>query len=205
MRIDDAILSGSVVGSSATVSLTGSFTGSGHIFQADSASIADTASFTVSASFATTASFVETASFSQTASFTETSSFSISASHANDISNGIIDYATLSTEFTNVTTTISPGATYNIDFSAGALWDIRADQPTTTFTISNQKQGDVKTIIFDGNNNTGIAFDSAANVTLVGGNDASGIDMTAGKSNAITIICRNEATPTFIATINNEV
>ena len=31
MRIDDAILSGSVVGSAATVSLTGSFTGSGHI------------------------------------------------------------------------------------------------------------------------------------------------------------------------------
>jgi|AOAMet_66_BLW_10_1038536.scaffolds.fasta_scaffold08473_1 hypothetical protein len=31
MRIDDAILSGSVLGSSAVVSITGSFTGSGHI------------------------------------------------------------------------------------------------------------------------------------------------------------------------------
>ena len=31
MRIDDAILSGSVLGSSAVVSISGSFTGSGHI------------------------------------------------------------------------------------------------------------------------------------------------------------------------------
>jgi hypothetical protein len=42
MRIDDAILSGSVVGSAATVSLTGSFTGSGFI---TSASYGITASY----------------------------------------------------------------------------------------------------------------------------------------------------------------
>jgi hypothetical protein len=37
MRIDDAILSGSVLGSSAVVSITGSFTGSGHIATASNA------------------------------------------------------------------------------------------------------------------------------------------------------------------------
>jgi len=41
MRIDDAILSGSVLGSSAVVSISGSFTGSGHI---------ETSSYAVSSS-----------------------------------------------------------------------------------------------------------------------------------------------------------
>ena len=59
MRIDDAILSGSVVGSAATVSLTGSFTGSGHVATAsfllgtvESASYAVTASHAITASYA---------------------------------------------------------------------------------------------------------------------------------------------------------
>ena len=41
MRIDDAILSGSVLGSSAVVSISGSYTGSGHI---------ETSSYAVSSS-----------------------------------------------------------------------------------------------------------------------------------------------------------
>ena len=63
MRIDDAILSGSVVGSSAVVSLSGSFTGSGHI------TLADTASLVISASYALTSSHAISASYAVTASY----------------------------------------------------------------------------------------------------------------------------------------
>ena len=58
MRIDDAILSGSIVGSSAVVSLSGSFTGSGHITLADTASLVISASYALSSSYAVTASHV---------------------------------------------------------------------------------------------------------------------------------------------------
>jgi len=44
MRIDDAILSGSVLGSSAIVSISGSYTGSGHIATSSLAILADTTS-----------------------------------------------------------------------------------------------------------------------------------------------------------------
>lgn len=68
MRIDDAILSGSVVGSSATVSLTGSFTGSGHVATASFLlGTVESASYAVTASHAlngfTFSSQVETANF----------------------------------------------------------------------------------------------------------------------------------------------
>ena len=69
MRIDDAILSGSIVGSSAVVSLSGSFTGSGHI------TLADTASLVISASYALTASY------SVTSSLSVSSSYAVTASH----------------------------------------------------------------------------------------------------------------------------
>ena len=88
MRIDDAILSGSVVGSSATVSLTGSFTGSGHLTLADTASIATSASYAVSSShveFADSSSYAVTASHAVTSSLAlsvESSSYSTTASYA---------------------------------------------------------------------------------------------------------------------------
>lgn len=69
MRIDDAILSGSIVGSSAVASLSGSFTGSGHI------TLADTASLVISASYALTASY------SVTSSLSVSSSYAVTASH----------------------------------------------------------------------------------------------------------------------------
>ena len=68
MRIDDAILSGSVVGSAATVSLTGSFTGSGHVATASFLlGTVESASYAVTASYALNSvgftSEVETANF----------------------------------------------------------------------------------------------------------------------------------------------
>ena len=74
MRIDDAILSGSVIGSAATVSLTGSFTGSGHVATAsfllgtvESASYALTSSHAITASYALNSvgfsSAIETSNF----------------------------------------------------------------------------------------------------------------------------------------------
>jgi len=147
MRIDDAILSGSVVGSSATVSLTGSFTGSGHIFQADSASIADTASFTVSASFATTASY---------AIEVESASFAVTASHAEDIPNKIVDYATLGVEFTG---SVSLGISdIIIDFSAGSIFH-KINGGTDNLVFSNVKTGDVKTIVVTGG--SALGFDNS--------------------------------------------
>ena len=76
MRIDDAILSGSIVGSSAVASLSGSFTGSGHI------TLADTASLVISSSYALTASYAVTSSLSVSSSYAVTSSLSVSSSYA---------------------------------------------------------------------------------------------------------------------------
>ena len=73
MRIDDAILSGSIVGSSAVVSLSGSFTGSGHI------TLADTASLVISASYALTASYAVTSSLSVSSSYAVTASHVLGA------------------------------------------------------------------------------------------------------------------------------
>ena len=67
MRIDDAILSGSVVGSAATISLTGSFTGSGHI---STASFVETASYSVTASHALNAGTFDFATVYETTNFT---------------------------------------------------------------------------------------------------------------------------------------
>ena len=136
-------------------------------------------------------------------SYAVTASHAITSSHALDIENQIVDYNTLGTEFTSITTTATPGATYNLDFTSGAVWDVTANAATTTFTISNQQPGDVKTVIFDGNGQTGIALPAA--VKVVGGNAASAIDMTAGKKNAISILCYDVNASVFVATINNEV
>jgi len=73
MRIDDAILSGSIVGSSAVASLSGSFTGSGHI------TLADTASLVISASYALTASYSVTSSLSVSSSYAVTASYVLGA------------------------------------------------------------------------------------------------------------------------------
>ena len=68
MRIDDAILSGSIVGSSAVVSLSGSFTGSGHITLADTASLVISASYALAASYSVTSSLSVSSSYAVTAS-----------------------------------------------------------------------------------------------------------------------------------------
>ena len=156
MRIDDAILSGSVVGSSATVSLTGSFTGSGHITLADSSSYAVTASYAVTSShteFADSSSYSVTASYAVTSSHTEfadsssysvTSSYAITSSHALDIQNKIVDYATLGGEFTS---SVALGTVdINIDFDAGSIF-FKENGGTDTLTFLNVKTGDVKTIV----------------------------------------------------------
>jgi len=152
MRIDDAILSGSVVGTSATVYLTGSFTGSGHIFRADSASIADTASFTISASFA------ETASFTLSSSIAESSSYTISASHAEEVKDKSINYAALAGEFTG--SVVVPAGVFAIDFNAGSIFNKTVAASTNeTLVFTNVKTGDVKTINATGG--TSLAVDAA--------------------------------------------
>ena len=133
MRIDDAILSGSVVGSAATVSLTGSFTGSGHI-----------ATASISLAPAISSSYALTASHAITASYVESSSFAITASHAEDIPNKIVDYATLGGEFTS-SVSLSTIDTI-IDFDAGSVF-FKENGGTDTLTFSNVKTGDVKTIV----------------------------------------------------------
>lgn len=133
MRIDDAILSGSVVGSSATVSLTGSFTGSGHIA---------TASIVLAP--AISASYALTSSFALTASYVDSASFAITSSHAEDIPNRIVDYATLAGEFTSSVDLDT--LTVNIDFDAGSIF-VKENGGTDTLTFSNVKTGDVKTIV----------------------------------------------------------
>ena len=176
MRIDDAILSGSVVGSSATISLSGSFTGSGHI------TLADTASLVVSASYALTASYAVTASLVVSASYAETSSYSITSSHALDIQNQIVDYATLGTEFTNVVTLGS--GVLSVDFSAGAIFDKTVSLAEGPLVFSNMNPGDVKTIIATGG--TSLSFPTT---TVLVGNTAAVYDGT--KDNVYSIIVKD--------------
>jgi len=172
MRIDDAILSGSVVGSSATVYLTGSFTGSGHIFRADSASIADTASFTISASFA------ETASFTLSSSIAESSSYTISASHAEEVKDKSINYAALAGEFTGSVAVAAGGAI--IDFNSGSIFN-KTVTGNETLVFTNVKTGDVKTINATGG--TSLAVDASTCEFL---NNQAAYDGT--KQNIISII-----------------
>jgi len=145
MRIDDAILSGSVVGSAATVSLTGSFTGSGHI-----------ATASISLAPAISSSYALTASHAITASYVESSSFAVTASHAEDIPNKIVDYATLGVEFTG---SVSLGISdIIIDFSAGSIFH-KINGGTDNLVFSNVKTGDVKTIVVTGG--FALGFDNA--------------------------------------------
>ena len=127
MRIDDAILSGSIVGSSAVVSLSGSFTGSGHI------TLADTASLVISSSYALTASYTVTSSLSVSSSYAVTSSLSVSSSYA-------------------VTSSLSVSSSYALSSSyavtaSHVLGAVSKNYPTQTFSTDFNFTKDVYHIV----------------------------------------------------------
>lgn len=208
MRIDDPIFSGSGDGRNAFLTITGSFSGSGHIYLADTASYV--AGNIESASIAETASYVTSSKVYgpfgsdsiKTASLAlevVSASYSLTSSHATEISGSTVTYEKLGEEFRKVITLGPTDATPTINFNEGSIFrqDLGAVASVTP-TFTNQKEGDIKYLYITANGVT--TYTLPATVEIVGGGTFS---LSNNIINILSILCVDETTPEYIATFLN--
>lgn len=208
MRIDDPIFSGSGDGRNAFLTITGSFSGSGHIYLADTASYID--GTITSASIADTASYVTSSKVDgpfgfdsiQTASYAfdaVSASYAITSSFSTEITGSVVSYSKLDEQFRKLITIGATDATPTIDFTQGAIFrqDLGAVASVSP-TFTNQKEGDIKYLYITSNGTT--TYTLPGTVTIVG---RGSFDTTNNIINILSILCVDETTPEFIGTFLN--